>query len=196
MQRRFSTRFGFVAGLALALASPSFARAEGVLPAAATAAQREQAQSRFAHGKQLLDSGHSEEALDEFRASYAIVASPNTRLQIARALRADDRLLEAYAEFGRTAVEAKELAVADSRYEKAYKSAVAERAALESKLGFVTLTITNPTEDTRVMVGTDELARGGWGQPAPLQVGTTEIEVRTPGHKPVHNSVTVGPGQS
>src|SRR5579884_1681230 len=92
----------------LALAAFEMARAvpasaDGVLPAAATPVQREQAQSRFLRGKDLLSKKRYDEALSEFRASHEIVASPNTRLEIARCLQGMGKTVEAYAELGRTA---------------------------------------------------------------------------------------------
>ena len=60
-----------VLGAAL-LAVPAVARADGVPPAAATPLQREQAQSRFLRGKELMDRGQYSEALVEFRASHDI----------------------------------------------------------------------------------------------------------------------------
>src|ERR1019366_4725480 len=70
-----------LAAFVLAQASP--ARADGVLPAAATAVQREQAQSRFVRGKDLMARQSYDAALVEFRASHDIVSSPNTRLELA-----------------------------------------------------------------------------------------------------------------
>src|SRR5215469_10581808 len=123
------------------LALPAAARADGVLPAAATPLQREQAQSRFLRGKDLMDKGQYQDALAEFRASHDIVSSPNTRLEIARDLRASGQLVAAYAEYGRAAVEAKEVASEDDRYRRAYEAASAERAELEPRLAFVSLTV-------------------------------------------------------
>ena len=42
---------------------------------------------------------------------------------------------------GRASVEAKEQLAQDSRYKRAYDSAMAERTEIEPQLGFVTLTI-------------------------------------------------------
>src|ERR1700744_5476021 len=79
------------------LASAGFsvaARADGVLPAQASPVQREQAQSRFVRGKDLLARNRYDDALAEFRASLDIVSSPNTRLEIARCLVATGKLVE------------------------------------------------------------------------------------------------------
>jgi hypothetical protein len=177
-------------------ACASRARADGVLPSGATAVQREQAQSRFLRGKDLMSKKDPQGALSEFRASHEIVASPNTRLEIARCLEAMGKLVDAYAEFGRTAVEAKELKVEDNRYERAYDAAIAERAQLKPRLGFVSLTIDHPAEGTRVTVGGEEFLRAAWAEPAPVMAGTTAIVVRTGDQAPVERTVTLDAGAS
>jgi hypothetical protein len=181
-----------VAGALFATAAT--ARADGIAPAAATPLQREQAQSRFHRGKELMDHGHYDEALVEFRASHEIVASPNTRLEIARDLRAAGQLVAAYAEFGRAAVEAKELASEDNRYRRAYEAAAAERAEVEPRLAFVSLTVAHPTDATTVRIGGEEVRRAAWGEPAPLAAGSASIVVTTPGKERVERTVTVAAG--
>jgi hypothetical protein len=182
-----------VLGVAL-LVVPAVARADGVPPAAATPLQREQAQSRFLRGKDLMDKRQYSEALVEFRASHDIVSSPNTRLEIARDLRASGQLVAAYAEYGRAAVEAKELASEDDRYRRAYEAASAERAELEPQLAFVSLEVSNASEETRISIGDEELRQAAWGEPAPLAAGSTAIVVRTPGHQPITRTVKVAAG--
>ena len=181
--------------LALCVATVSSpARADGVLPAAATPVQREQAQARFLKGKDLFSRKKFDEALTEFRASIDIVASPNTRLQIARTLRAMAKYVASYAELGRAMAEAKELSAGDSRYKLAYDAAVQERTELQPLLGFVTLTLQNAADGTRVMVGDEEILRAAWSEPVPVYGGSAEIDVLTPGHAPVKNTVTVAAG--
>jgi hypothetical protein len=174
---------------------PQVARADGVLPSVATPVQREQAQSRFRRGKELASKQRYEEAAVEFRASHEIVTSPNTRLELARCMRMAGRLVAAYAEFGRAAVEAKELQSEDNRYQRAYDAAVAERGEIEPKLGFVTLAIENPSEGTRVTVATEEIRRPAWTEPAPVAAGSTGIVVETPAHQPIKRTVTVAAGE-
>ncbi|HEY8042493.1 MAG TPA: hypothetical protein VIF15_21975 [Polyangiaceae bacterium] len=180
---------------AVVLASAPAARADGVLPAVATPVQREQAQSRFLRAKDLMAKKQYDQALVEFRASHDIVGSPNTRLEISRCLRAMGRLVAAYAELGRTAIEAKELVAQDNRYQRAYDAATAERADIEPQLGFVSLTIQNPSEGTTVTVGGEELRRAAWSEPAPALAGSAEVVVQTPGHLPVKRSVALAAGQ-
>lgn len=179
--------------LVLALAAPALA--DGALPDVATPVQREQAQARFQRGRDLLAKKQYDDALVEFRASHDIVASPNTRLEIARCLRAAGKVVAAYAELGRASVEAKELLAQDNRYQRAYDSAMAERKEIEPQLGFVALTIDNATDDTKVSIDGEELRRAAWTEPAPVTPATSKIVVTTPGHAPVEKTVTVAAGQ-
>jgi hypothetical protein len=191
MSTRFPHLAAAAAACALALSAPSIAHAAGIEPGAATPVQREQAQARFLRGKDLKNKQKLDEAIVEFRASLDIVASPNTRLELARCLRDKGRLVEAYVELGRTAVEAKELLAQDTRYAKASVAANAERQALEPSLGFVTITIQNASDATTVTVAGEEIRRAAWSEPVPLMPGTTEIAVASPGHAAVKRSVTV-----
>ncbi len=190
---RGATLFYAVA-LAVTLA-PQAAHADGVLPSVATPVQREQAQSRFRRGKELASKQRYEEAATEFRASHEIVTSPNTRLELARCMRMMGRLVAAYAEFGRAAVEAKELEAEDNRYKRAKEAAVAEREEIEPKLGFVTLAIEKPSEGSRVIVASEEIRRLAWTEPTPVAPGSTDIVVETPAHQPIRRTVTVAAGE-
>jgi hypothetical protein len=185
--------------LAVCIAATVFigrtARADGVLPGAATAVQREQAQSRFMRGKDLMTKKQYDQALVEFKASHDIVSSPNARLEIARCEREMGKLVAAYAELGRTAIEAKELVAQDNRYQRTYDSATTERAELEPQLGFVTLTITNATDQTTVTVDGEEIRRAAWSEPAPVAPKNAEIVVTTPGHASVTKPVSLAAGQ-
>ncbi len=192
--RRVSLLRLSLAACAIAIATPALA--DGALPSEASAVQREQAQSRFQRGKELMGKKSYDDAVIEFRASHDIVASPNARLEIARCLLARGKLVEAYAELGRTTVEAKELQGEDKRYQRAFDSATTERAALQPQLGFVSLTVQNPSDATRVTIGGEEIRRAAWTEPAPVIAGTTAIVVITPGHADVTRSVTLAAGAS
>jgi hypothetical protein len=181
------------ASLVLTVAPVSLA--DGVPPDQATAVQREQAQSKFTKGRKLFEKKKYEQALQELKASHQIVSSPNTRLMIARCLQEMGRLVEAYAEFGRAAVEARELERADQRYAQAAESAELDRKELETKLGFVVVDVRNPASDSTLRVGGEEIKRAAWGVAAPAMPGDTEVVVETPGRPPVRKSVTLSAGQ-
>lgn len=182
--------------LAGALLSSSVpASAVGANPGSASPIQREQAQAKFQKGRDLYTQKKYADAVVELRASMDIVQSPNARLYLARALREQGKLLEAYVEFGRTAVEAEELSSQDSRYAKTAASAKLERKEIAPKLGFVTVTVDHPAEGTTLVVGGEEVKRAGWTEPVPVAPGTTEIELRTPGKKPLKKTVTLSAGE-
>lgn len=150
-------------------------------PLAADAVQLEQAQARFEKGKTLFDGKRYGEALVEFDASTAIVASPNADLYRARCLRALGRTVEAYVAFGRTAVRARELSKLDPRYARAAEAANAERDELAPELGFVKILVKNPDDETRLFVNGLEIARSAWGEPAVALAGPVELVLATQG---------------
>lgn len=171
------------------------AHAAGVEPAKATPVQREQAQSRFLKGRELYSQKKYEAALTEMNASLDIVASPNTRLYVGRCLRELGRIVAAYAELGRAAVEANELRRDDTRYEKAAQAASDERAALAPKLGFLDVRVTHATPETTLKVANDEVRRGGWEEPVPVLPGAATVLVETPGHPPVQQQIDIAAGE-
>jgi hypothetical protein len=163
-------------------------------PLAADAVQLEQAQRRFERGKRLFDAERYAEALVEFDASAAIVASPNADLYRARCLRALGRTVDAYVAFGRTAVRARELSKLDPRYARAAESAHAERDELAPELGFVKIQVKNPDDQTRLFVNGLELARSAWGEPAVALAGSVELVLTTPGRSRHVKRLRVTPG--
>lgn len=189
----------FEVALALGLSSvmvANVALGAGVDPAQATAVQREQAQALFIKGKHKFDARDYRTALENFRASLEIVQSPNTRLYVARALRELDSLVDAYAEFGRTAAEAKEHEHEDGRYGKAAEAATAERAEVGKKLAFLRLNVSHTSDDTVLNVGGSPILKAGWREPIPVMPGTIVVELATPGAPPVSKSLSVLAGQS
>jgi hypothetical protein len=190
MKRTFSSLV-----LCSVLAASVPALAAGVDPANATPVQREQAQAHFLKGKASFDRNDMPAALEEFRASLEIVASPNARLYVARTLREMGHLVEAYAEFGRTAAEAKEHEREDGRYAKAAEAALAERATIAPQLGLVQLNIKNATDATTVTVAGSPLIRAGWSDPVPVKPGDVEVEIVTPGVLPIRKTLKIAAGQ-
>jgi hypothetical protein len=177
-------------------ANVTAAYAAGAAPEAATELQREQAQARFARAKPLFDAGSFAAALTEFRASLEIVNSPNARLYVARCLEETGDLVDAYVEFGRAALEAREASRADGRYTLTATEAETERAAVAPKLGFVTLSVIRPEAGTTVHVEGQELRREAWSEPIPVKPGTSELQAESPGRAPVRVTVSVAKGET
>lgn len=187
--------FAIATALTLSLGSVTSAHAGGVEPAKATPVQREQAQARFLKGRDLYNAKKYDAALAELSGSLDIVASPNTRLYVARCLRDMGRVVAAYAELGRTSVEAKELLRDDNRYEKAAQAATDERATLGKKLGFLDVRVAHAAPNTTLKVGNDEVRRGGWEEPIPVLPGTAVVIVETPSHAPIRQEIQIAVGQ-
>lgn len=185
----------FAIALGVTLSTGETAHAAGVEPAKASPVQREQAQSRFVKGRELYNARKYDAALIELNASLDIVASPNTRLYVGRCLRDMGRMVAAYVELGRAAVEAKELQHDDARYEKTGVAAAEERARLEPKLGFAQIHVVRHGPGTVLKVQGDEVRRGGWSEPVPIKPGTAVVVVETPGHAPVTKEIIVGAGE-
>lgn len=171
-----------------ALASP-------VTPGNASPVQREQAQARFARGRDLYNAKKYDQSIPEFQASMEIVASPNARLLIARAYRELGKHVLAYAEFGRTEIEARELAREDPRYAKTGEAAGKERAQLEKKVGILLVTIQNAPSGTKLSVGGDEIRPAGWSEPIPVMPGDAEIVLQVPDREPVRRTMSFTAGE-
>src|SRR5271155_1392299 len=153
----------FAAALTLTAIAPS-ALAAGVTPGNETPVQRHQAESLFFRGKSYVVMKQYDKALADFRASLDIVASPNTRLLIARCLRDEGKLVAAYVEFERTLVEAKELVGVDPRYGRAIDGAQDDLKAIEPQIGFVTVHVKNATDTTTLAIAHEEIRRAAWGE--------------------------------
>jgi hypothetical protein len=191
MSRAPFRKMVFAGAIACALLTAPITRAAGVDPSTATPVQREQAQQRFNRGRELFVRKQYAQALREFEGSHEIVASPNARLFVARCHRELGQLVAAYVELGRVAAEAHEFEHEDPRYAKTAESANTERDEIAPKLGFVLVTVEHATDATTLSVGGDEIKRAGWGEPAPVLPGTTEIVVQTPGHAPVKATLSL-----
>jgi len=186
--------WAFVSAILTGMLWSDVAFAVGVDPSQATPVQREQAQSRFRRGKHAFENHNLDMALEEFQASFEIVASPNTRLMIARCLREQNKYVAAYAELGRTAIEARELERSDPRYGRAAKAAEAERKALESQLGFVHLTVLHASSDTKLRVNREAMKPEAWTEPVPVLPGEVLLTLETPGYQPAEETVKLEAG--
>ncbi|WP_437735134.1 tetratricopeptide repeat protein [Sorangium sp. So ce1335] len=139
----------------------------------------ERAQSLFKKGAALFEGGRYALALEQFRASYAAVASPNSRLYIARCLAELDDLPEAYLEFERVAEEAAARAKTEDRYAQTGQTALLERDELARKLALVTVTVARPASATSLTIAGKAIPRERWGKPYPVRPGKTEVVLRT-----------------
>jgi hypothetical protein len=180
---------------ATALVPSSVAWAAGVAPNDATAAQKKQATEHFTVGKQALEAKNWEKATMELRASLEVVDSPNARLVLARALRDSGSLGDAWAEYGRVIESATKLAASEARYAQTSDAATTERADLEPKLAFVTVTVANAPSDATLKVGGRPVAAPEWMAPVVVPAGAVDVVLAGPDGKELARqtvSATVG----
>jgi hypothetical protein len=181
---------------AVCLGQPAHAEAVGTDPISATAAVRNKAQARFARGYKLFVAKKYEKALAEFRASLEIVASPNARLYVARCLRENGEMVDAYGELEQTEADAKALADRDARYEQTAQSASEERADLAKSLALITFAVSRATPNTTVKLGHEEIQPGAWENVRPVMPGTVEVTVHTPPDPPKRQTLTLAAGET
>jgi hypothetical protein len=168
----------------------AFALPPGAAPPSPADVQR--ATSLFVRATELFKTRRFVPALEQFKQSYALVASPNSHLYMARCLAAIGESRAAWLEFDRTAGEAS----ADGpKYAPTHDSALQERDELLSKLALVTVAVQAGDPAMSVKVGVYEVPPDRWGKPYPIEPGTVDVVVQVPGRAPVVQQVTVRRGE-
>jgi len=189
-------RWAALAGAMLVGLPCSPALAQGAQPAPAAAGDpMAQATARFFAGQKLYNDKKFEEALVEFRASYAAAPSPNSRLYVARCLRRVGRNGAAYEEYSQVIREAAERAAEDKRYAATQQAATEERAEIKDKVGTIRVAVPAGVTGVTVRVGAEEVPAARWGQPIPADVGSVTVRAEAPGRAPFEKSVEVKPGE-
>jgi len=181
--------------LACATLGPRAAGAAGVEPSLATSVQKTDAQKHFDRGREFASAQNHQDALVEFRASFDIVASPNTHFSIARTLATLGQLAEAYVEFGGTSAEARVLASKEKRYAQTADAADAEQRDLGAKIAFVTISLEPAGDNATVKIGDREIDRDSLAAPIPVMPGATTIVVSTSGSEIARQSLTLAAGE-
>lgn len=148
----------------------------------------------FQKGSELLKQKKYIAALEQFKQSYAAVPSPNSHLYIARCLAAIGEARGAYVEFDRVVEEAGARAAIEPKYAPARDSARVERDELAPKLGLLTINVVHPAQGSVVYAGAYQVPSDRWGKPYPIEPGTFDARIETPGRPPVKSRVTLGAG--
>ena len=163
--------------LSAVLLASSLARASGVSPDDASPTERAEAMGHFTAGKEAVEQQSWEKAALELRASLEAVNSPNARLVLARALRESGKTAEAWAEFGHTIEDAKKLLAKEDRYAKTAEAAAAERAELEPRLAFVTVSVAHAPSGATLKAGGRLVPRDEWTGPIVVPAGAVDVVV-------------------
>ncbi len=160
------------AALIVTMLWPLSAGAEGVSINAANREQLQEAQESYKAGVDALEAERYDEAKRRFQESYDVVASPNSRLMLARTLVKLGELPSAYRELEATLEQAKDLARGAQKYEKTVESAELELAELRKKLAFITV-----ESATRVTVAGEEVPAARWNLEQPVEPGDVEVRI-------------------
>jgi hypothetical protein len=179
--------------LASALWSPT-SFAAGVPVDQANKDQWRAAQKTFRVADDLFDAKRFSEAITAYRASYDIVASPNSRLQIARSLRALGRLREAYAELQGTIADAEQAAEKDDKYARTADAAKKELAELRAQVGLLTIRIADMPDGTSVQVGGRTVRVEELSQPLVVKPGVVVVEASAAGRPGAKKEVQIEGG--
>lgn len=180
---------------AFLLAPAVVARAEGIAVEQATPKQSDAAQVAFARADRLFDVQRYEEALDAYRESYAIVASPNSLLMVARSLQELGRLDEAHHEYELTVTAAADLAKRQPTYEKTAAAAQHELEALKSRVAWLTIELGDVPVDSSVTVGGKPVAVEALSRPVVVLPGRVDVVATGPDGRVARAEVHLAAGR-
>ena len=169
------------------------ARGASVLDA--TSDQVADAQSAFQAADERFDVQDYEGALAKFRESYAIVASPNSRLMIARCLRELGRLDEAYVEYEATLNAAEALAEDQDSYTSTAQAARDELEALRSRVAWLTIELGDVPETAEITVAGRPVRHGALGEPLAVVPGQIDVVARLSDGRFAQGQVHVAAGR-
>ncbi len=158
--------------LLLALLASASAGAAGVSVLDANRNELNDAKGPYLDGVKYMNSKHYKEAVDKFRESYNIVASPNSRLMLGRALIKVNKPLDAYKEFEETIAQATDLAAKQAKYQKTADAARKELDDIKVELAFITV-----IPGTEVSIGGHKLSDADWGKPLAVMPGKVIVEI-------------------
>ncbi len=145
----------------------------------ATPAQKAAATEAYQDGVEAMDGQQYDQALAKFRESYGIVASPNSRLMVVRALAEAGRHAEAHEEAVIAVKECEAAAAKDPKYEKAAVGAREELSSLEAKIARVTVNVTGAPKDATLTVAGKAIDPSQWGQQLTVAPGDVEVALTT-----------------
>lgn len=153
------------------------AAAAGTPITQASEEQKKQAQTLFTRALEKSKKGDHEGALSDLRASFDVVASPNTKLKIARELADMGRAADAYREAVQAQKLASEAARADNtKYAEAERSARDEAEQYRAKVGFV-MVDQGPLSGDLVVAGRS-ISKAEAREPILVDPGEITIELR------------------
>jgi hypothetical protein len=176
----------------LLAASPAFA--DGVPIEEANISQLKAAQKTFEAADELFDAQQYEAAIKAFRTSSEIVASPNSRLMIARAMQKLGKFGDAYSELESAIDLAERAAAKDPKYEATLKAVREELLALKSKVGILHVKMARPTA-AAVTIGERPIDAAALSHPIVVTPGNVTIVAHADGYSDLRRNVKVAAGE-
>jgi hypothetical protein len=164
--------------------------------AAASAAQKRDAEKKLAEGTKLFEKGKFDEAIARFRASHDSVADPKASLMIANALRNTGDLLTARTEYQRARAEAEEAIGTDEKYRSTLSKVRENMDELEGVLGRLSIKLFHAPEGTEVTVDGVVVPVTQLGEPVFVAPGSVTVEAIAPDGTVARRVVSVNAGQS
>lgn len=202
MQRASWKRHAVAALLAVPVLTSGVAGAQPKPPrpppppaaAASPGGDTQKATQHFVKGSELFKAKKFSLAIEQFKLSYATVPSPNSHLYIARCLAAMGETRLAWLEFEKVSEEAAARAATEPKYAPTRDSANVERDELGAKLGLLTVDVMRPDPAATLRIGSWDVPRERWGRPYPVEPGTYEARLESPGRPVVRTTVSLAPG--
>lgn len=150
----------------------------------------------FQQGRELFQQNRFAEALAAFRASLSALPSPNTRLYLARCLRAQGNNAAAYREFTTAAAEANRRRTTDPRYARTADAATSEAVALTDRISFVRVEFPEvPPQGMTVTLNGRPLDATELQTSIAIDGRSATIEAVAPGHVAYRATGEIPPGQ-
>lgn len=185
-----TTRSVLAAAFAFGLSLSAFA---GPPPSKATKAEFDKAQTLFEKAKELLQKGKIDDAMAGFNKSYGVVASPISRLFVARCLAALGRNVDAHRELSEVIAEARVEGAKDSKYQETLHAAESERAELGAHVAIVVVKVEDPAVTGDATIGGVARPKDRWAEGYAMPPGAVEVAFTSGGKREVQTvSVAVG----
>jgi hypothetical protein len=172
-----------------------------VLPTPALAAGSEDnlaaGLQKFEDGRKAFEGGQFEEALAAFKASLALLPSPNTRLYMGRCYRALGKTASAFTALKLAAREAEDRLTAsgEKRYGATRDTANLEAADLEAKVPRLTVAVpSNIPAGFVLKVDDKEVPQAAWGVATETDPGDVVVEATGPRLVPFKKTVSLKEG--
>jgi len=159
-------------------------------------AQTAKATQAYQAGVAAQQRGQHDVALAEFRRSYGIVRSPNSRMLIVRELAELGSYVQAYREGVEAVREAEDAAALDAaKYGKTVEAAQAELDAVKTQVALVVINVSGAPDSAALVLNGVAVDQAEWGRPIPVAAGDVGVSLMTSAGE-VEQTATAVAGQT